>query len=112
MEKWARVKYFPCLPLGEDGRRVTACKEHIEISRKVAGEGMVLLKNNNNVLPLKLNQKIAVFGKERFEASVWIQMWEKKLAVVSLRKKGTALFCLFHGSDPFTERMFPARRAG
>ena len=63
MEKWARVKYFPCLPLGEDGRRVTASKEHIEISRTVAGEGMVLLKNNNNVLPLKLNQRVAVFGK-------------------------------------------------
>ncbi len=42
---------------------ITGCKEHIELSRKAAGEGMVLLKNDNNVLPLKAGTKVALFGK-------------------------------------------------
>ena len=38
-------------------------KKHAEISRSSATEGMVLLKNNNNTLPLnKSVQKIALFG--------------------------------------------------
>ncbi len=61
--KWSRARYQPCLPLGEDGKRVTASKEHIELSRKYAAEGMVLLKNDNGTLPLKKGQKIALFGK-------------------------------------------------
>lgn len=63
MEKYARFRYMPCLPLGKDGRRVTASKEHLEISRKAACEGMVLLKNKNNTLPLKKGEKVALFGK-------------------------------------------------
>ena len=45
MERWARAKYQPVLPLGRDGQKVTACKEHIELSKEAAKEGMVLLKN-------------------------------------------------------------------
>ena len=67
MEKWARVKYAPCLPMGKDGKRVTACSEHIEISRSVAAEGMVLLKNENNLLPLKDGKRVAVFGKGQYD---------------------------------------------
>ena len=52
MEKYARFKYMPCLPLGEDGRRITASKKHTDLSRKAATEGMVLLKNDNKTLPL------------------------------------------------------------
>lgn len=63
MTKWVRHLYQPCLPLGEDGRRVTGSKEHIELSREGAAEGMVLLKNENETLPLKKNSKIALFGK-------------------------------------------------
>ena len=36
MEKYARFKYMPCLPLGEDGRRITASKKHTDLSRKAA----------------------------------------------------------------------------
>ena len=40
MDKYARFRFQPCLPLGEDGRKVTASKEHTLLSRKAATEGM------------------------------------------------------------------------
>lgn len=67
MDKYARFRYQPCLPLGEDGRCVTASQKHIDLSRKAATEGMVLLKNINNALPLKKGEKIALFGKATIE---------------------------------------------
>lgn len=67
IDKFARFRFQPCLPLGKDGRRVTASKEHIALSREAAGEGIVLLKNNNNALPLSLNERIALFGKATIE---------------------------------------------
>ena len=67
MRRWARAFYQPCLPLGEDGRRVTGCREHIELSRKTATEGMVLLKNEENLLPFKKGTKAALFGKGSFD---------------------------------------------
>ncbi len=60
---WNRLRYTPVLPLGRDGRRVTASKEHLELSRAAASEGMVLLKNDSHVLPLKKGTKVALFGK-------------------------------------------------
>ncbi len=67
MEKWARAFYQPVLPLGEDGCRVTASKEHIALSKDAAKEGMVLLKNQNQVLPLPRGSKVALFGKGTFD---------------------------------------------
>ena len=67
MNKYARFRYQPCIPLGEDGRCVTASEKHIQLSRKAATEGMVLLKNENNALPLKRGEKIALFGKATIE---------------------------------------------
>ena len=63
MTKWIRYLYQPGLPLGEDGRRVTGFAGHIELSRRGAAEGMVLLKNENNTLPVKKGAKVALFGK-------------------------------------------------
>ena len=63
MEKWIRARYLPGLPLGKDGRRITAGKEHIAISRRAAREGMVLLKNEGNALPLAAGSRVALFGK-------------------------------------------------
>ena len=63
MAKWQRSFFQPVLPLGEDGRRVTGSKEHIALSRMAAGEGMVLLKNEKNTLPIRKGTKVALFGK-------------------------------------------------
>ena len=67
MRKWARAKYQPCLPLGENNTAVMGCNKHIELSRRAAQEGTVLLKNENDNLPLKSGAKIAVFGKAQFD---------------------------------------------
>ena len=63
MAKWQRYKFMPLIPMGDDGRIVTGSKEHIALSRKAAAEGMVLLKNDNNVLPLQKGSRVALFGK-------------------------------------------------
>ncbi len=62
-EKWIRARFLPGLPLGRDGRRLTAGKEHIALSRRAAREGMVLLKNERNALPLQRGCRVALFGK-------------------------------------------------
>lgn len=67
MERWTRARYQPVLPLGKDGKRITACEEHITLSKEAAKEGMVLLKNEGNVLPLKKGTKVALFGKATFD---------------------------------------------
>lgn len=67
MEKWTRIAHQPCLPMGKDGRRVTACEEHIALSLAAAEEGMVLLKNEGEVLPLSVGTKLAVFGKGQID---------------------------------------------
>ena len=63
MGKWQRSFFQPNLPLGKDGSKVTACEEHISLSKNAAKEGMVLLKNENNTLPFATGTKLALFGK-------------------------------------------------
>ena len=63
MKRWGRALYQPCLPLGENGCRVTGCAEHIQLSREAATEGMVLLKNEEKILPLAPATRVALFGK-------------------------------------------------
>lgn len=67
MNKWQRVQYLPNLPLGENGEKVTSSKAHRDLSKNAAKEGMVLLKNNQNVLPLRKGTKVALFGKASFD---------------------------------------------
>ena len=66
MEKWIRARFQPNLPLKGDSR-VTASPEHIALSRQAAQEGMVLLKNRNNLLPLASESRVALFGKGSFD---------------------------------------------
>ena len=63
MERWTRANYQPVRPIGENGRVMTASKEHREISRGAARSGMVLLKNEENILPLAEGTTVALFGK-------------------------------------------------
>jgi len=42
-------------------------KKDAEVSRTAAEEGMVLLKNENNTLPLKNTMKLAVFGNTSYD---------------------------------------------
>ncbi len=65
MNKWTRILYQPNKPLKE--RNVTCSKEHIALSLQAAEEGMVLLKNEGLVLPLKKGTRIALFGKGTFD---------------------------------------------
>ena len=66
MAKWQRLLYQPNLPLGKNGERMTACKEHIELSKEAAKEGMVLLKNEKQLLPFSAGTRLALFGKATF----------------------------------------------
>jgi len=67
MAKWQRALYQPNLPLGKNGERMTACKEHIELSKEAAKEGMVLLKNEKQLLPFSAGTRLALFGKATFD---------------------------------------------
>ncbi len=58
---WARYRHNLTTPLGEDGRRLTGCPTHIALSRRAAGEGMVLLENDGT-LPLREGARVALFG--------------------------------------------------
>jgi len=66
MKKWTRHLYQPNKPLKESGN-VTCSKEHIALSLKAAEEGMVLLKNEDELLPLSKGTRIALFGKGTFD---------------------------------------------
>ncbi len=66
MEKWIRARYQPNLPLDGE-RRVTASPAHTALSRQAAQEGAVLLKNENNLLPLAPGTRVALFGKGSFD---------------------------------------------
>ena len=67
MGKWTRILYQPGTPLGKNGLRATACEEHIALSKEAAKEGMVLLKNEGDLLPLEKGCRIALFGKGTFD---------------------------------------------
>ncbi len=47
----------------EQPKSVVLAKEHTELSRRVAGKGTVLIKNDNKTLPVANGKKIAVVGR-------------------------------------------------
>lgn len=66
MKKWMRALYQPNLPL-HSNCYATASPAHIALSRQAAREGMVLLKNKGNMLPLTPGSRVALFGKGVFD---------------------------------------------
>ena len=66
-EKWLRARFLPTLPLGDNRSAVTACERHIQLARRAACEGSVLLKNKNGFLPLPKGKKVAVFGNAQID---------------------------------------------
>ncbi|MCR5031380.1 MAG: glycoside hydrolase family 3 C-terminal domain-containing protein [Lachnospiraceae bacterium] len=66
MKRWARLLYQPSLPL-RAGEHVTGSAGHIALSKAAALEGMVLLKNEGNILPFEKGKRLAVFGKGSFD---------------------------------------------
>ncbi len=66
-QKWTRFFYQPGIGLGENGSRLTQSREHIDISRQAACEGMVLLKNDRDILPVAEGTRLALFGKGTFD---------------------------------------------
>ncbi|MDE7310978.1 MAG: glycoside hydrolase family 3 C-terminal domain-containing protein, partial [Eubacterium sp.] len=67
MKKWTRARFQPNLPLGANQTKVTASPAHLELARRAGREGIVLLKNEREILPVKEGQKIALFGKGVFD---------------------------------------------
>ena len=67
MKKWTRARFQPNLPLEEGQPKVTASLTHLALARQAAREGIVLLKNDSAVLPVKKGKRLALFGKGVFD---------------------------------------------
>ncbi len=65
--KWTRARFQPNLPLGENRTKVTESEEHLALARRAGREGIVLLKNDNHMLPVKKGTRLALFGKGVFD---------------------------------------------
>lgn len=67
IKKWTRSRFQPNLPLGENQTKVTASAAHLSLAREAGREGIVLLKNNDRMLPVKKGTRLALFGKGVFD---------------------------------------------
>ncbi len=65
--KWTRSRFQPNLPLGENRTKVTESAAHLALARRAGREGIVLLKNDNQMLPVKKGTRLALFGKGVFD---------------------------------------------
>lgn len=57
----ALIKTLPTY--NKQPKSVILCKDHVDLARKTAGKGTVLLKNEGGILPVANGKKIAVVGR-------------------------------------------------
>ena len=118
--KWQRVRYMIAAPLGENRTYLTACPEHIALSREAAREGMVLLKNEGQLLPFPEGQKLAVFGKACRDyvkgggGSGFVRCAYEKTLVDGLDEKNVTVFAPLrqYYEDYVSEQYAQGARAG
>lgn len=91
-------------------RRSIYKPEHLEVARSIARESMVLLKNENGVLPIDGGAKIALIGPYASSGSAMLGSWtgfgEKDKAVTlkaGLEARFPGKVKAVMGCDPFTE---------
>lgn len=84
--------------------------EHLDFARKVARESMVLLKNDNDVLPLDESADIALIGPYVSDGDAMLGSWagfgEKDKAITyeqGIRERFKGRIETVRGCDPFTE---------
>lgn len=113
MSKINRMNTFP--PLSQSV--MTASDEHRKIARWAAAQGAVLLKNEDNILPIKKGRSVSVFGRGTLDyqqggggsGTVWTRhttnlceaLWEKS------REEKIRLLtypCHFYGSKIYFEK--------
>ena len=72
----------------QNATEVLYAKNHLELAKEAAVKSSVLLKNNNNVLPLNKNTKIAVIGpladKPREQLGTWTFDGEKEHTITPI----------------------------
>lgn len=66
-KRWSRARFQPNLPVGENNTKVTASAAHLALARRAGREGIVLLKNDRALLPVKKGTRLALFGKGVFD---------------------------------------------
>ena len=59
MNRFSRMNTFPAL----NQTVLTASPEHSRLSRWAAAQGAVLLKNEDNILPIKKGRAVSLFGR-------------------------------------------------
>ena len=66
MTKWQRILYQPNIPLGKNGRRVTACKAHIELSKRygIEKDSVILLEQVRTIDKSRLREKVCHLDQE------------------------------------------------
>lgn len=88
----------------EREKKILKCKENLEQARKLTAETFVLLKNDNQVLPLKENTKIALIGPYADNVAIlgsW-SMFSDKAKIPTLKE---TLNCIYaKGSQILEEK--------
>lgn len=82
VKAWLGLFEHPYVDVDAMTRYDNLPQEHIELAREAARKSIVLLKNENGILPLKKNAKISLVGHlasmESEIVGAWAMNWDKK----------------------------------